>query len=270
MPSENPMRDLEGARDAYSKGDIEASKQAHANKTHGEDHSQIGGHIKSIVFGGMDGIITTFAVVAGAVGGGLGTEVILILGFSSVFADAVSMGVGDALSTKSENEYILMEKAREKWELDNHPEGEIEEMIDLYVNKGMTKDDATEVINRMAKYPDFFVNVMMAEELELQVPDDDDNPWIDGAVTFGSFVFFGTIPLLGYLCFYAAGFSPQILFIIACCITALALFGLGVVKSRITKQLWYKSGFEVLGLGGGAACIAYLVGALVEGAVHSG
>ena len=110
----NPMRDLEGARNAYAKGDIEASKAAHAMKIHNEHHSAVGGHIKSIVFGGMDGIITTFAVVAGAVGGGLGTEVILILGFSSVFADAVSMGVGDALSTKSENEYILMEKAREK------------------------------------------------------------------------------------------------------------------------------------------------------------
>ena len=146
------MRNLQGARDAYSKGDLEASIQAHTDKSHGEDHSQVGGHIKSIVFGGMDGIITTFAVVAGAVGGGLGTEVILILGFSSVFADAVSMGVGDALSTKSENEYILMEKAREKWELDNNPKGEIEEMIDLYVNKGMSKEDATECINRMAKY----------------------------------------------------------------------------------------------------------------------
>ena len=85
---------------------------------------------------------------------------------------------------------------------------------------------ATEVINRMAKYPDFFVNVMMAEELELQVPDEDENPWIDGGVTFLSFVFFGTIPLLGYLCFYAAGYTPQALFIIACVITALALFGL--------------------------------------------
>ena len=266
----NPMRDLEGARNAYDKGDIEASKLAHATKTHGEDHSKVGGHIKSIVFGGMDGIITTFAVVAGAVGGGLGTDVILILGFSSVFADAVSMGIGDALSTKSENDYILMEKAREKWELENHPEGEIEEMIDLYVGKGMSKEDATECINRMAKYPEFFVNVMMAEELELQVPDEDENPWIDGGVTFLSFVFFGTIPLLGYLCFYAAGYTPQALFIVACVITALALFGLGVVKSRITKQLWHKSGLEVLGLGGGAACLAYLVGALVDSAVHSG
>ena len=116
------------------------------------------------------------------------------------------MGVGDALSTKSENDYILMEKQREQWELDNNPQGEIEEMVDLYVQKGMEREDAQVVIEKMAKYPDFFVNVMMAEELELQVPDEDDNPWVDGAYTFGSFVFFGTIPLLGYIIF-ALGLS---------------------------------------------------------------
>ena len=159
MTTTNPMRNLDKEREAYKSGDIELSVKAHAEKKHNEGHSSVGGHIKSIVFGGMDGIITTFAVVAGAVGGNLSTDIILILGFSSVFADAVSMGVGDALSTKSENDYILMEKQREQWELDNNPKGEIEEMIDLYVNKGMSKEDATECINRMAKYPEFFVNV---------------------------------------------------------------------------------------------------------------
>ena len=108
------MRSLDAAKQAHKDNDIEASKAAHDSKvSHSENHSQVGGYIKSIVFGGLDGIITTFAVVAGAAGGGLSVDVILILGFSSVFADAVSMGVGDALSTKAENEYILAEKRRE-------------------------------------------------------------------------------------------------------------------------------------------------------------
>lgn len=70
---------------------------------------------KSIVFGGLDGIITTFAIVAGASGGSLGVETILILGFSNIFADALSMGVGDALSSKAEAEYIKAERKREQW-----------------------------------------------------------------------------------------------------------------------------------------------------------
>ena len=80
--------------------------------------------------------------MAGATGGGLDVHTILILGFSNIFADALSMGVGDALSTKAENEFILGEKMREEWEMKNNPEGEIDEMVDLYVEKGMSKEDA--------------------------------------------------------------------------------------------------------------------------------
>ena len=59
------------------------------------------------------------------------------------------------------------------------------------------------------------------------------------------------------------------MFGIACGITCVALFSLGVAKSFVTKQRWWKSGLEVFVLGGGCAAIAYIVGALVEGAVHS-
>ena len=105
---EIPMRDLKKAREAYEVRDGEASIAAHeAVSSHNEEHKRFGEYLKSIVYGGMDGIITTFAVVSGATGGGLGIDVILILGFSSIFADALSMGVGDALSSKAENEFIM-------------------------------------------------------------------------------------------------------------------------------------------------------------------
>merc|ERR1719276_421039 len=146
------------------------------------------------------------------------------------------MGVGDALSTKSENEYILAERNRESWEFKNNPEGEIEEMIDLYVQKGCDREDAQIIVEKMAKYKDFFINVMMAEELELQVPDEDENPWVDGGVTFLSFVFFGTIPLLAFAVLYGIQLSLADQFLISCILTGLALFGLGVVKSKFTKK----------------------------------
>ena len=67
---------------------------------------KIGDYAKSIVYGGMDGIVTTFAVVAGAVGGNLGITPIVILGFSNLLADGFSMAVGDYLSSTTEKSAI--------------------------------------------------------------------------------------------------------------------------------------------------------------------
>jgi vacuolar iron transporter family protein len=138
-----------------------------------EHHKSEGGLLKPMIFGGLDGILTSFAIVAGAAGGNLSAGVVLILGFSNIFADALAMGVGEFLSSKAENEWILSERRREEWELENYPEGEIKEMVELYMMKGMNREDAETVITTMAKYKDFFVNVMMTQELQLQVPEDD-------------------------------------------------------------------------------------------------
>jgi len=71
-----------------------------------EGHQSGGGLLKPIIFGGLDGILTSFAIVAGAAGGRLPPSVVLILGFSNIFADALSMGVGEFLSSKAESESI--------------------------------------------------------------------------------------------------------------------------------------------------------------------
>jgi DNA damage-binding protein 1 len=139
--------------------------------------------------------------VAGAARGNMPIPVVIVLGFSNILADALAMGVGEFLSSKAENEWILNERAREKWEMDNYPEGEIREMIDIYVERGMTREDATNVIETMAKYTDFFVDVMMSEELALRVPEKDHKieSMKKGVVMFVSFACFGSLPILGYV-----------------------------------------------------------------------
>lgn len=160
--------------------------------------------------------------IKGAAGGKLGTEVVLILGVSNIVADAFSMGVGDVVSTIAYNEHVKHERLyvfdskstyshfscsvnlfcrRECWEFDNYPEGEIEEMIDLYENRGLPRDKAKVVIETMAKYRELFIDVMMTEELGLQVPDEDESPAKEGLITFTSFLVFGFVPLLGYIIF---------------------------------------------------------------------
>ena len=132
-------------------------------------------YIKSMVFGGLDGIITTFAVVAAGAGANLEGRVVVLMGFANLVSDGISMGLGDYFSEKSENQYIRGEKKREQWEMENNPEGEVQEMIEIFTDsKKMEEEDATEIIKTYAKYEDEFVDFMMVNELELGVPDDDD------------------------------------------------------------------------------------------------
>ena len=183
----------------------------------------------------------------------------------------LSPSLGDALSTKAENEYILTEREREKWEFENAKEGEIKEMVDLYVNtKGMDKEDAELICKTYAKYPDAFVDLMMKEELELQVPGEDDNPWLDGFVTFSSFVFFGAFPLLSYAIFGSAGWQDNHLFIASCIMSAVMFFLLGALKTKFTTQHWLYGGFEILVMGVIISAVAYGIGAGVEGVLVGG
>lgn len=233
-----------------------------------EPHQAEGGFLKPVIFGGLDGILTSFAIVSGAAGGNLSTEVVLVLGFSNILADALSMGVGEFLSSKAENEWILSERRRENWEMENYPEGEIAEMVDIYVGRGMSQEDAELVIGTMAKYHDFFVDAMMADELHLQVPEEDHvtESMKEGCVMFCSFAFFGAFPLLCYA-FIPSWFpywGPEALFHAACVITGVVLFCMGCVKSMFSTATWYWSGLETMLLGGTCATVAYTVGQLVD------
>lgn len=269
-------------RSAFASGDAEASKTHHEakqqnnnnNNNHAaseDGHQTAGEKLKPIIFGGLDGILTSFAIVAGAAGGRLPPSVVLILGFSNIFADALAMGVGEFLSNKAENEWILSEREREEWELENYPAGEIAEMVEIYEDKGMTHDDAVLCIETMAKYKGFFVDIMCQQELNLTVPPDNfvEEAFQGGVVMFCSFAFFGAMPLLGYVLIPTLfpDSSEEVLFLSACIITGMVLFFMGSVKSLFSKQHWLRAGMETLVLGGACAMVAFTIGQVVHGIV---
>ena len=174
-PSEKTHVDRGSAQTAYSALDVEQSAAAHANRTaggHAEEHSAVGGRMRTVVFGGLDGILTSFAIVSSCAGSAMEPRVVLLLGLCNIFADALAMGVGERvgrrprgtrsaatraplprryLSTKSNDEFARFERSREAWEMTHNPEGEIDEMVDIYVGRGMGRDDARNVISTMAK-----------------------------------------------------------------------------------------------------------------------
>mmetsp|Transcript_9572 Transcript_9572/g.14844 ORF Transcript_9572/g.14844 Transcript_9572/m.14844 type:complete len:291 (+) Transcript_9572:150-1022(+) len=260
------------ARQAFKDLDATASANFHDNRENVENHQTEGGMLKPVIFGGLDGILTSFAIVAGAAGGDLPTGVVLILGFSNIFADALSMGVGEFLSSKAESEWILNERKREQWEFQNYPEGELQEMIELWVKKGMSQKDAESVVTTMAKYDEFFIDIMMTEELGLQVPEEDhlQESFKEGVVMFCSFATFGALPLLGYAVIPSLfpELGEEILFACACVVTGIVLFIMGSVKSLFSTTVWYACGLETLLLGGACATVAYTLGQLIDGFVQ--
>jgi len=201
--------------------------------------------------------------VSSVTGAHIAPIVMLIVGIAHLFADGLSMGLGDALSSKAELDYNNSERAREHWEMQVNMEGEIAEMIDLYEKRGISHEDAQQIWRILAKYPHAFLDVMMAEELHLLPPNEDDNPWRGGLITCVSFMLFGVVPLLPFLLSSFPGFrwlqEAQLPASVA--LTVATLFLLGVIKARLVAQTesWWHSGLVMSCLGSAAAAVSFLV-----------
>jgi len=261
-------RKLKEVRKAYKKEDVKAMIKAHnigdLKKFEASHHHYEGRYLKSIVYGGLDGVITTFAVVAGVAGAALSSGILLILGLANLVADGISMAVGDYLSSKAEKDFYYTEKERENWEARNYPEGEKQEMIQIYMKKGLSRQDAQRLVNIISKKKNLLVDEMMIGELKM-INDVKASPAKNAVATFISFFIFGLIPVSAYitdLIFPGAIKNPFLLTII---LTVIALLLLGIAKFKFTRKHWIRSALETLIIGGLAAGVAYLVGYLLSG-----
>jgi len=255
------------AIEAYRKRDIEGTKKAHASdriKSSLEEHKTgSGAYIGEAVYGALDGIVTTFAVVAGVEGARLPSGIVLILGFANLIGDGLSMGVGSYLSTKSRQEYQKSERIREKWEIDNYPDGEKEEIRQIYSKKGFKRGDLDRAVEIITSDKNVWVDTMMVEELG--IIEDEGHPFFNGLSTFISFLIAGFIPLLFFVAALAVPDLERYSFEMSVVLTGLALFSVGSLRVLVTQTKWWKSGFEMLFVGGMAALGAYLVGYSLRG-----
>jgi vacuolar iron transporter family protein len=259
---------LEDARKAFEKKDVRASAQAHelkrimAKEQHGGAGSE---YLGNIVYGGLDGIITTFAVVSGVAGAHLSSGILLILGLANLFGDGFSMATGAYLSSKSDSEFYDRERQREGWEVDNFPDGEKQELFEIYRDQGYPEEDANNLVELKTRDTKRWVDTMMAEELGL-LPERR-NPIAQALVTFAAFAVAGSVPLLVYLLDLIFHFQIPVssTFLISLILSGAALFALGAAKVLVTKRNAFRSGLEMLVVGGLAAGVAYLVGALLKG-----
>jgi VIT1/CCC1 family predicted Fe2+/Mn2+ transporter len=258
---------LDEARRAFENKDLEASRAAHSPKVIAQAMERHGGtgaqYVGDMVYGGLDGIVTTFAVVSGVAGAELGAGIVLILGLANLFADGLSMATGAYLSSKSQREYYDRERQREAWEVKHFPEGERAELVEIYKGKGYSPEDASRLAAIQSQDEALWVDAMMVQELGL-LPDDR-TPLLTAAATLSAFVVAGSLPLLVYLLGLVVPVDPALAFPTSLVLSGVALFALGAAKVLVTERNWFRSGLEMLVVGGLAAGVAYLIGFLLQG-----
>jgi VIT1/CCC1 family predicted Fe2+/Mn2+ transporter len=223
--------------------------------------------IEDFVYGALDGSVTTFAVVAGVVGASLPPSVILIMGFANLFADGFAMAVGNYISSKSRIEYVESERKREEKEIESLPKKKIQEISDIYYEKGFRNellDDISKVITSKRR---IWLDVLMKEKMGL-AEFKDEKPLSKAITTFAAFNLIGLIPLLPFLFVFASGFSSSYalkdVFVYSALFTGLSFFIIGVIKGKVVRKSPVKSGLYTLVIGGLAALVSFIIGSFLS------
>lgn len=228
----------------------------------GSNHSKsFGVYLENFVYGGIDGSVTTFAVVAGVIGASLPPFIVLILGFANLFADGFSMAVSSYMSEKSRIQYQQTLKNQEVSAISKKPKEERKHLREIFEKKGFTGKVLDSIISTISKNRDVWIDTMVKEEICIN--EENKSPIKTALVTFISFNFIGLIPLLAFI---VSLFYPlQNVFLYSIVLTSLAFFIVGSVKGKIVHKNWVVSGLQTLAVGGLASIIAFLVGFSLRG-----
>lgn len=214
-----------------------------------------GGWLRAATFGAMDGLVTNIALIAGVGGGGVSRHTLILTGVAGLVAGAVSMGLGEYTSVRTQNDQVAAELDKELRELRDNPDGEADELVAVWTARGLPEDLARQVADVLKHHPEQALRVHAQEELGV-VPDELPSPWTAALSSFVCFSIGAVIPLLTYL----MGFD-SLAFALA--VGGLGLFAAGAVIARFTGQGWVRSGLRQLMLGAAAAGATYVVGTLI-------
>jgi VIT1/CCC1 family predicted Fe2+/Mn2+ transporter len=219
-------------------------------------HSDVsGGRLRAATFGAMDGLVTNIALIAGVGGGGAGHRTLILTGVAGLVAGAISMGIGEYTSVRTQNEQVAAELNKELHELTVNPDGEAEELVEAWVARGLPIALARQVAEVIKRNPQQALRVHAQEELGV-VPDELPSPWTAASSSFVCFAVGALIPLLTYLVGLDSLWA-------ALAVGGAGLFVAGAIVARFTARPWWRGGLRQLTLGALAAAATYGIGALI-------
>ena len=213
-------------------------------------------YLRDWIYGGIDGAVTTLAVVTGVAGAQLSKWIILALGFANLFADGFSMAASNYLGTKAElDDWRRLERIENR-HIELTPEGEREEVRQIFARKGFEGDDLERIVELVTADRKRWVQTMLTDEYGL--PQEVRSPWIAAISTFTAFLICGLVPVLPF----ALGMDHAL--VVSVILTGVVFVAIGSIKSKWSTSPWWRSGLATLSVGAIAALLAYAAGVIVK------
>ena len=232
------------------------SEAIRARLAEGPPHS----YLRDWVYGGIDGSVTTFAVVTGVVGAQLATKAIIILGVANLLADGFSMAASNFLGTRTERHELDALHEQEARHIDEDPEGEREEVRQIFASRGFTGEDLERAVSVMTADRERWIRFMLAEEFGM--PQQIRSAMKAALSTFAAFLLCGLVPLLPFVLHTPHALATSVTMTLA------VFFAVGSTRSLWLKISWMRAGIETLLVGAGAATLAWAAGVVIARAVQ--
>lgn len=208
--------------------------------------------VREWIYGAIDGVVTTFAIVAGVTGASLSPVIVVILGVANLVGDGFSMAASAYSAARTDEDNLERLTKTEKRHIEQNPEGEKEEIRQIYAKKGFEGEDLEKVVEIITQNEEVWIETMLHEEYGVST--DLKTPRQIGIHTFIGFVLCGAVPLLPYVLNMPHSFS------MACFLSAITFFAIGSFKSIWAPRPWWRHGLETLFIGMSAAGLAYFIG----------
>ncbi|MDQ6789548.1 MAG: VIT1/CCC1 transporter family protein [Candidatus Dormibacteraeota bacterium] len=235
-------------------GEMVSGPQARLDRILGRErwHRTGSGWISGAIYGANDGLAAVFGIVSGVSGATGGSSLVLTAGLAGAIASGLSMATGAFLAERSEAEVSAANVARERQEIEEDPEEEREELSLYYQLKGLDKETAGMLAEKLSQDPDAMLKVLAAEELG-GASEGGGHP-VQAATAAGVSTFLGAmVPVLPF--FFLHGTQGVL---VAAVVSLVAHFLVGAAKSLFTLRTWWAAGLEMT-----------LAGVLVGGATYA-
>lgn len=221
----------------------------------GHEHRDVaGGWLRPTVFGMVDGLVSNFALVAGVAAASDTAKPVVLAGIAGLIGGAFSMGTGEYISVRSQNESAQAEVDVERAELHYNAEAELAELTQIYIDRGVDPELAQLVAEQLSQDPKQALQIHTQEELGIDIHDMPDAR-VAALSSFAAFSLGAFVPLFPFL--FAAHVLP-----IAAILALVALFVTGALTAQFTARSWWYTGGRQLLLGLVSAAVTFGIGHL--------